>query len=192
MAEKQLGTSPAADTDAVTKGYVESAPQTLTNKTLANPTVTDYTESVVDLGEVGDTCTLSLSGGTVQTATLAASTITTFTMPTPMPGKSFVLMVKQRVATGGQGSAKFPEVRWPENIVPSSTPTAGWFDIFTFFSDGINWYGSYNQGYDKGEQDPVAGAKTAVRVPCSLPTYPVLRVIRRAKTGKRGKTTQDP
>jgi hypothetical protein len=70
--------------------------QNLTSKTLTNPTVTDYVESVVAIGTVTTSNTISLANGTVQTATLTASTGCTFTMPTATAGKSFVLLLKQK------------------------------------------------------------------------------------------------
>ncbi len=52
-----------------------------TSPTVNNPTVTNYVESVVAIGTVTSSSTLSLTSGTVQTATLTASTACTFTMP---------------------------------------------------------------------------------------------------------------
>jgi hypothetical protein len=120
--------------------------QTLTNKTLTNPTVTNYVESVVAIGTVTTTNTISLTNGTVQTATLTASTACTFTMPTATVGKSFVLLLKQAVSTGN-GTATFTGVKWGISGTPTVTATAGKMDIFTFISDGTNWYGSVAQGY---------------------------------------------
>ena len=71
-----------------------------TSPTVNNPTVTNYVESVVAIGTVTTTNTLSLTNGTVQTATLTASTACTFTMPTATAGKSFVMMLKQAASTG--------------------------------------------------------------------------------------------
>ena len=89
---------------------------------------------------------MSLTNGTVQTATLTASTACTFTMPTATAGKSFILLLKQAASTGG-GSATFTSVKWNSLGAPTITTTAGKMDILTFVSDGTNWYGSYNQGY---------------------------------------------
>jgi hypothetical protein len=124
---------------------------TLTNKTLTtpavtNPTVTDYIESVNAIGTVTTANTLSLSSGTVLTATLTASTACTFTMPAATAGKSFVLLLKQ-AATTGNGTATFTGVKWSAVGAPTITATAGKMDILTFVSDGTNWYGSYVQGY---------------------------------------------
>ncbi len=119
---------------------------TLTNKTLTNPTVSNYTESVVAIGTVTTTHTLDLTNGTVQTATLTASTACTFTMPTATAGKSFILMLKQAAATGN-GTATFTSVKWNAAGAPTITATAGKMDILSFFSDGASWYGSYTQGY---------------------------------------------
>jgi hypothetical protein len=120
--------------------------ETLTNKTITNPTVTDYVESVVAIGTVTSASTLSLTNGTVQTATLTASTACTFTMPTATAGKSFVLLLKQ-AATTGNGTATFTGVKWSSAGTPTITAAAGKMDILTFIADGTNWYGSAAQGY---------------------------------------------
>jgi hypothetical protein len=120
--------------------------ETLTNKTLTNPTVTSYVESVVVIGTVTTTNTLSLTNGTVQTATLTASTGCTFTMPTATAGKSFVILLKQAASTGN-GTATFTGVKWGTAGAPTITATAGKMDILSFIADGTNWYGSIAQGY---------------------------------------------
>lgn len=120
--------------------------QTLTNKTLTNPSVNNYTEGVVSIGTVSSSHTLSLTNGTVQTATLTASTACTFTMPTAGAGKSFILLLKQAASTGN-GSATFTGVKWGTAGAPTITATAGKMDILTFVSDGTNWYGSIAQGF---------------------------------------------
>ena len=114
--------------------------------TISNPTITSYIESVVAIGTVTTSNTISLTSGTVQTATLTASTACTFTMPTATAGKSFVLLLKQ-AATTGNGTATFTSVKWNSAGAPTVTATAGKMDIFTFVSDGTNWYGSASQGY---------------------------------------------
>lgn len=119
---------------------------TLSNKTLSNPTVTNYVETQVNIGTVTTASTLSLSSGTVLTATLTASTACTFTMPSVGSGKSFMLLLKQ-AATTGNGTATFTSVKWNAGGAPTVTATAGKMDIFTFVSDGTNWYGSASQGY---------------------------------------------
>jgi hypothetical protein len=117
-----------------------------TNAALTNPTVTNYVETVVAIGTVTSSSTLSLTGGTVQTATLTASTACTFTMPTASAGKSFVLLLKQAASTGN-GTATFTGVKWGTSGAPTITAAAGKMDILTFIADGTNWYGSIAQGY---------------------------------------------
>jgi hypothetical protein len=117
-----------------------------TTPTLTNPTVTNYTESVVAIGTVTTTNTIALTSGTVQTATLTASTACTFTMPTATAGKSFILLLKQAAATGN-GTATFTGVKWGTAGAPTITATAGKMDILSFVADGTNWYGSITQGY---------------------------------------------
>ena len=119
---------------------------TVGNLTVSNTTVTNYTESVVTIGTVTTTNTIALTNGTVQTATLTASTACTFTMPANVAGKSFVLLLKQAASTGN-GTATFTGVKWGTAGAPTITATAGKMDILTFIADGTNWYGSIAQGY---------------------------------------------
>jgi hypothetical protein len=115
---------------------------TLTNKTLTNPTITDYVESVVAIGNSSTSQTIALTNGTVQTVTLTGSC--TFTMPTATAGKSFILLLN----TGaGSFTSTFTSVKWPNNVAPTITTTASRWDILTFVADGTNWYGSYAQAY---------------------------------------------
>ena len=111
-----------------------------------NPTITNYVESVVAIGTVTSSNTIALTNGTVQTATLTASTACTFTMPTATAGKSFILLLKQAAATGN-GTATFTGVKFGTAGAPTITATAGKMDILTFVADGTNWYGSDAQGY---------------------------------------------
>jgi len=111
-----------------------------------NTTVTSYVEAVVAIGTVTTASTISLANGTVQTATLTASTACTFTMPANVAGKSFVLLLKQAASTGN-GTATFTGVKWGTAGAPTITATAGKMDILTFIADGTNWYGSAAQGY---------------------------------------------
>jgi hypothetical protein len=140
LAAFALKTAPTGDVVGTTDT------QSLTNKTLTNPTVTNYVESVVAIGTVTSAHTLVLTSGTVQTATLTASTACTFTMPTATAGKSFILLLKQAASTGN-GSATFTSVKWGTLGTPSVTATAGKMDIFSFVADGTNWYGNVAQGY---------------------------------------------
>jgi hypothetical protein len=117
-----------------------------TSPTVNNPTITNYVESVVAIGTVTSTNTIALTNGTVQTATLTASTACTFTMPTATAGKSFVLLLKQAASTGN-GSATFTGVKWGTAGAPTITATAGKMDILSFVSDGTNWYGSVAAGF---------------------------------------------
>jgi hypothetical protein len=140
LAAFALKTAPSGDVVGTTDT------QGLTNKTLTNPTVTNYVESVVAIGTVTTAHTLVLTSGTVQTATLTASTACTFTMPTATAGKSFILLLKQAASTGN-GTATFTGVKYSVAGTPVVTATAGKMDIFSFVADGTNWYGNYTQGY---------------------------------------------
>jgi hypothetical protein len=113
-----------------------------TSPTINNPTVTNYVESVVAIGNSSTAKTIDLTSGTVQTCTLTGNC--TFTMPTATAGKSFILIL----STGaGSFTSTFTSVKWPSNTAPTITTTASRWDILTFVSDGTNWYGNYAQAY---------------------------------------------
>jgi len=115
------------------------------NATVANVTVTNYIETLQAVGTVGSTSTLSLTTGTVLTATLTASTPCTFTMPSAVAGKSFILKLIQ--ASSGMTTATFTSVKWPGGTAPTITATASAVDILSFVSDGTNWYGTFAQAF---------------------------------------------
>lgn len=109
---------------------------TLTNKTLTNPTVTNYVETLYT-ANTSTAITVSLANGTVQQLTLTGSA--TITMPTAVAGKSFIIMLKQD-GTGSR-TVTWSTVSWPGGTAPTITSTASKQDIYSFFSDGTNWYG---------------------------------------------------
>jgi hypothetical protein len=113
-----------------------SATQTLTNKTLTNPTVTNYTETLY-AANTSTAITVSLANGTVQQLTLTGNA--TITMPSQGAGKSFIIMLKQD-GTGSR-SVTWSTVTWSGGVTPTITGTASKQDIYSFFSDGTNWYG---------------------------------------------------
>jgi len=116
--------------------------QTLTNKTLTtpvltNPTVTNYVETAYTANS-STAITLDLANGTVQIITLTGNA--TVTMPTATAGKSFILLLKQD-ATGSR-TVTWSTVKWAGGTAPTITGTASRQDIFSFFADGTNWYGT--------------------------------------------------
>jgi len=83
-----------------------------------------------------------LTNGTLQTVTMTGNC--TFTMPTAVAGKSFILIVN----TGaGSFTGVFTSVKWPSNTAPTLTTTASRWDVLAFQSDGTYWYGSYRQAF---------------------------------------------
>ena len=78
-----------------------------------------------------------VTNGTDQVITLTGTA--TITMPTATAGKSFLLKLK----TGAGGyTVTWSTVKWPGGTAPTLTSTASRMDIFSFFSDGTNWYGT--------------------------------------------------
>lgn len=120
----------------VTNGVYLDATQTLTAKTLSNPTVADYTEKVYT--NTGDT-TVDLANGTVQKITTNGNN--TITLPSSTVGKSYVIIL----AYGGTHTVTWAggsTIKWNGGSAPTQTSVNGKFDIFTFFCDGTNTYGS--------------------------------------------------
>ena len=103
--------------------------------TLTNPTITNYTETTYSANS-STAITLNLTNGTIQNITLTG--ICTVTMPTAAAGKSFLMYV--RTGSGGY-TITWSTVKWSGGTAPTLTSTASRLDIFSFFSDGTNWYG---------------------------------------------------
>jgi hypothetical protein len=118
---------------------------TIGNIAIANVTITNYVETLQSVGTVGSSASLSLTTGTFLTATLTASTPCTFTMPSAVGGKSFILKLIQ--ASSGMTTATFTSVKWPGGTAPTITATASAVDILSFVSDGTNWYGTAAQAF---------------------------------------------
>jgi hypothetical protein len=111
--------------------------QTLSAKTLTNPTVTNYVETPYSANS-STAITLDLANGTVQIITLTGNA--TITMPTATSGKSFVMLLKQD-GTGSR-TVTWSTVKWAGGTAPTITSTASRLDLLSFFADGTNWYGA--------------------------------------------------
>lgn len=98
--------------------------------------VADVTETVFT-ADSGAAITLSVANGTFDIITLTDNC--TITMPTAVAGKSFLLFLRQD-ATGSR-AVTWSTVVWAGGTAPTITGTASRQDIFSFFSDGTNWYG---------------------------------------------------
>ena len=110
--------------------------QTLSAKTLTNPTVTNYTETLAT--STGST-TINLENGTLFKVTTNGAV--TITLPSSVAGKSFVVIVAYggvHTVTWAGGST----LKWAGGTTPTATSVNAKFDIFTFFCDGTNTYGS--------------------------------------------------
>ena len=118
--------------------------EAFTNKTLTNPTVTNYIETLYAIGNSSTAVTIALTNGTVQTVTMTGNC--TFTMPTATAGKSFILICTQD-ATGSR-TAVFTSVKFPSGTAPTLTTTATTgVDILTFVANGTSWFGTYAQAF---------------------------------------------
>jgi hypothetical protein len=134
----------ATSTNTVTNKDLSSAtntlPATFANKTIEAGTFTNgYTEETVT-ANTGTAYTIDLANGSVQYLTLTGNV--TYTFPTPVAGKSFILIQKQD-GTGSRTVTWPASVDWPSATAPTLTSTANRVDKFIFTAiDGSNWLGS--------------------------------------------------
>ena len=108
--------------------------------TTLNGTTTDKSNALSQTLTDGATVSWDTSLGRVATVTLGASR--TFGAPTNLKVGTYILSVIQ----GGSGSYTITwngVFKWPAGVAPSLTTTVGARDLFTFYSDGTNLYGSY-------------------------------------------------
>ena len=114
--------------------------QTLVNPTIEAGTFTNgYTEETV-AANTSTAYTIDLANGSVQYLTLTGNC--TYTFPTPVAGKSFILIQKQD-GTGSRTVTWPASVDWPGATAPTLTATASKADKFVFTAiDGSNWLGS--------------------------------------------------
>jgi hypothetical protein len=123
-------------TVATVAGVQTLTNKTLTSPTLTTPTVTNYTETLFTAS--GNT-TINLANGTIQKITTTGNN--TITLPSSVTGKSYVVIIAYtgvHTVTWAGGST----IKWNNGSAPVQTSTNGKFDIFTFFCDGTNTYGS--------------------------------------------------
>ena len=133
-----LGTPTSANLISVVSDETGSGVLVFNNTpSLTNPTVTNYVETPYTANS-STAITLALTNGTVQIITLTGNA--TITMPTATSGKSFILFLKQD-GTGSR-TVTWSTVKWPAGTAPTITSTASRQDIFSFFADGTNWYGT--------------------------------------------------
>jgi hypothetical protein len=114
--------------------------ETLTNKTVEAGTFNNgYTEESFTSTPTS-TITVDLANGSVQIITLGGNI--TYTFPTPVAGKSFILVQKQD-ATGSRTVTWPASVKWPSGTAPTLTATASKADKFVFTAiDSSSWLGS--------------------------------------------------
>ncbi|NBX73029.1 MAG: LamG domain-containing protein [Alphaproteobacteria bacterium] len=98
-----------------------------------------FNRSTNDLGNSGSSKTIILPENYDAVLSCSLTSNCTFTMPTPVNGYKFSLLLKQD-ATGGR-TAIFTNVKWPSDSIPTISTTPMNMDIINFFSDGTNWYG---------------------------------------------------
>ena len=115
-------------TDIIDKGYIDTdiADKTASNSWTATQTLKGITET--EATNATTTYTVDLANGTI--FDLTSSSAVTVTMPSVGAGKSFTIIAKTAPAWSGT-------ILWSGATVPSATTIS----IYSFISDGTNWYG---------------------------------------------------
>jgi hypothetical protein len=128
----------ALQTGGTTALSISAAQAVTFTNALPNPTITNYVETLY-APAAGSSFSISLSNGTIQEITLNANG--TITLPASTAGKSFTIIVTYSGAYtltwAGGGTLK-----WSNGVTPTPTSTSGKYDIFNFYQDGTNTYGS--------------------------------------------------
>lgn len=137
-----LGYTPLSSTSTTGTGAVVLE----SDASIDRPLISGYTEGNFVISSAGASQVLNLSNYTVFIVTLSSGTPCTFTMPTAVAGKSFSVYLKQPTS-GSFTTAIFTGVKWSSNSTPVVTQQLGIMDVFSFISDGINWYGSFIQNF---------------------------------------------
>lgn len=103
-----------------------------------NPTITNYVETLY-APAAGSAFTVSLANGTIQELTLNANG--TITLPSSVAGKSYTIIVTYSgsyTLTWAGGST----LKWAGGTTPTPTSANGKYDVFNFYCDGTNTYGT--------------------------------------------------
>ena len=137
---KTNGSGTLSFTTAATGDVTLTGTETLTNKTIEAGTFTNgYTEETVT-ANTSTAYTVDLANGSVQILTLTGNC--TFTFPTPVAGKSFIMILKQD-GTGSRTVTWPSSVKWPASTAPTITSTASKADKYIFTAiDSSYWLGS--------------------------------------------------
>jgi len=123
------------------------------NRGISTTTLQNYSESIVTLGTLpaDSVVNIGLSTGTVFTATLPTSGITTFTFTSGIStGAASFLIFLTNAGSGTTVTLSWPStagvssVKWTGGTVPDRTTVASKTDIWSFntLNNGVDWYGN--------------------------------------------------
>jgi len=112
----------------------------VSGNTTLNGTTTDRSNALSQTLTDGATINWDVNNGRVATVTIGASR--TFGAPTNLKVGTYILSVIQG-GSGSYGITWNSVFKWTAGVAPVLTTTVGARDLFTFYSDGTNLYGSY-------------------------------------------------
>lgn len=126
--------------------YTTAGAVAITLSGIAEVINASHTGSATDLAQTLTdqiTVTWDMVLGNIATLTLAGNR--TFAAPTNMAVKTFILVVNQD-ATGSRLITWNAVFKWAAGSAPTLSTAAGAKDVFSFFCDGTNLYGSFLRG----------------------------------------------
>jgi len=124
----------------VNRSLVVTQNLTVSGNTTINGTTTDKSNALSQTLTDGATISWDTSLGRVATVTLGGAR--TLAAPTNLKVGTYILNVLQD-ATGSRTLTWNTVFKWTGGVAPVLTTTANARDVFSFFSDGTNLYGSY-------------------------------------------------
>jgi serine acetyltransferase len=124
----------------VTRSATITQNLTVSGNTTINGTTTDKSNALSQTLTDGATISWDTSLGRVATVTLGGAR--TLAAPTNLKVGTYILNVLQD-ATGSRTLTWNAVFKWTGGVAPVLTTTANARDVFSFFSDGTNLYGSY-------------------------------------------------
>jgi hypothetical protein len=141
----ELGTLDGSDTATTIQAQLNAKLDENADVDLNNNDLLGVKNAVFE-GEVTTTSAIDWSSGSRQKITLTGNT--TFTFSTAPVGAPCNLILKVTQAAVGGYTVSFPSsAKWGASGIPVQSTTANKIDLYLFYYDGTNYYGSQLKGF---------------------------------------------
>jgi hypothetical protein len=138
-----------ANSNAVVSWMEDIALDSAGNRSLNNPSLKNYTETIFYTTITGNTLTVSPNNGSFQNiTTMVGANAIILPQPSISAGKNLTLLfLFARTPTSLTFTATNGTVKWSGGSAPTPTLTNGKTDIYSFVSDGTCWYGTQSGNF---------------------------------------------